>query len=221
MNPPAAARAAILATACLCAAGCAAVTRAVTGGMAAESGDSRHALPPRADDARRSSPPPRTIPVEVLFVRHDPRDPAFGPGLWNHVDEQALDSALRRRLEANGLRAGVVAGTLPADIESRLEPAAAVDPAAPEDAGLRRLLRLLPGRRAEVIAAANVAELVLLEHGIEGVGGATYRAATALFALQIWPDTDNHVRLRLVPEVKHGAVQRSWVGEEGMFRLET
>ncbi|MFM9057755.1 MAG: hypothetical protein ACKOSQ_01280, partial [Planctomycetaceae bacterium] len=47
------------------------------------------------------------------------------------------------------------------------------------------------------------------------------RAATALFALQIWPDTDNHVRLRLVPEVKHGAVQRSWVGEEGMFRLET
>lgn len=178
-------------------------------------------LPARADDGRKASLAPRTIPVEVRFVRHDPRDPAFGPEFWGHVDEQALDSGLRRRLEANGLRAGVVSGKLPAEVAARLEPAAGVDPAAPEDAGLRRLLRLLPGRRAEVIAAANVAELILLEHGTAGVGGATYRDATALFALQAWPDADGHVRIRLVPEVKHGAVQRSWVGEEGMFRLET
>lgn len=188
------------------------------GGFVTTAGDDA-ALPLRAGDGRATAP--RTIPVEVLFVRHDPRDPAFGADLWGQVDEQALDADLRRRLAANGLRAGVISGRLPAEVATRLEPAAGVDPAVPENAGLRRLLRLLPGRRAEVIAAAGVAELILLEHGADGVGGATYRDATTLFAVQAWPDADDHVRLRLVPEVKHGAMQRSWVGEEGMFRLET
>lgn len=178
-------------------------------------------LAARAEDGRKASLLPRTLPVEVHFVRHDPRDAAFGAELWDLVDEQALDADLRRRLAANGLRAGVVTGGLPADAANRLEPAATVDASTPEDAGLRRLLRLLPGRRAEVVATTGLAELVLLEDGADGVRGGTYRDATAQFAVQAWPDADGHVRVRLVPEVKHGAVHRSWVGEEGMFRLET
>lgn len=214
MSLPAAARAALLATVCLFAAGC----RAVMGTtfLARD-------VPPAttgSDADRRASLAPRTLPVEVRFVRHDPRDPAFAATLWDHVDEQALDADLRRRLEANGLRAGVVTGRLPADVAERLEVAAAIDPTAPEDVGLRRILRLLPGKRAEVTAATGLAELVLLERDADGVHGATYRDATALVALQAWPDADGRVRVRLVPEVKHGAAQRSWVGEEGMFRLE-
>lgn len=188
------------------------------GGFVTTAGDDA-ALPLRAGDGRATAP--RTIPVEVLFVRHDPHDPAFGVDLWRHVDEQSLDADLRRRLESNGLRAGVVTGTLPADVASRVVPPAAAAPAEPADTGLRRMLRLLPGRRADVVAAAGLAQLVLLERGAEGVGGATYRDATALFALQAWPDADGRVRVRLVPEVRHGALRRSWVGEDGMFRLET
>jgi hypothetical protein len=214
MNPRAALPAAILATVCALAAGCRAVTA-----TALLAGDEPVATD--GDAGRRSSLVPRTLPVEVHFVRHDPRDPAFGADLWNHVDEQALDADLRRRLAANGLRAGVITGRLPADVADRIEPATAVDPAAPEDAGLRRLLRLLPGKRAEVVATTGLADLVLLEHGAEGVTGATYRDVTAQFALQAWPDADGRVRIRVVPELKHGAVRRSWVGEEGMFRLET
>lgn len=215
MNPPCAALAAILATACVLAAGCRAVTD-----TALFARDDAPA-PAAADAERRASLAPRTIPIEVVFVRHDPLDPAFGTRLWDHVDEQALDPGLRRRLGNNGLRAGVVTGRLPADVAARLEPAASVDPTAPEDAGMRRLLRLLPGRRAEVVASTGLAELVLLERGAEGVRGATYRDPTALVSLQAWPDADGRVRVRLVPEVKHGPVQRSWVGDEGMFRLET
>lgn len=199
--------------ACALAAGC----RGPGGAMLAAWDDTT--LPPaRVNDERQ---PPRTIPVEVLFVRHDPRDPAFGTDLWRHVDEQAFGADLRRRLEANGLRTGVVTGTLPADVGSRLAPAAGEDPAEPGSTGLRRTLRLLPGRRAEVIAAAGLPELVLLERGADGVGGGTYRDATTLVSLQAWPDADGRVRVRIVPEIRHGDVRRSWVGEEGMFRLET
>lgn len=216
MNPPPAARATILATACLVAAGCSALS-----GTAWLMPDADRAQGLTDAEARRRSLAPRTLAVEVRFVRHDPRDPAFGAGLWRHVDEQALDSGLRQRLGAAGLRAGVVTGSLPAEVAAALEPASAVDPTAPEDAAARRVLRLLPGKRAEVIATAGLAELVLLERGADGIRGGTYRDATALVGLQAWPDADGLVRLRLVPEVKHGAVQRSWVGEEGMFRLET
>jgi len=221
MTAPAAARAAFVATACLLGAGCAALTDVPSIVRVWPARDDGSSLPRREADERRASLAPRTLPVEVHFVRHDPRDPAFGDALWQHVDEQSLDTDLRRRLRANGLRAGVVTGRLPATIADRLAPPAAVDPAAPEDAGLHRLLRLLPGKRAEVIAAAGIGELVLLEHGSAGVAGGTYRDATALVSLQAWPDADGRIRIRMVPEVKHGAIQRSWVGEEGMFRLET
>ena len=219
MNPPAAAGAALLAAACLVAAGCAAISDATSTGRIWPAADAESAVPARDTDERQAHAP-RTIPIEVTFVRHDPRDPAFGADLWRHVDEQALDADLRRRLDANGLRAGVVTGTLPADVARRLEPSAAIDPSDPNASGLRRLLRLLPGRRADVVAAAGLAELVLLERGSDGVGGGTYRDATTLVSLQAWPDADGRIRIRLVPEVRHGAVRRSWVGEEGMFRLE-
>jgi len=211
MTPPAAVHAAILAAICAVAVGCRAVTSTA---LVADD------EPVTADAARRASLVPRTLPLEVHFVRHDPRDPAFHGELWNHVDEQALGADLRGRLAANGLRAGVITGPLPGDVAARLDAVTAVDPAAPEDAGLRRLLRLLPGKRAEVVAVSALAELVLLEHGTEGVSGATFHDVTALFAMQAWPDADGRVRVRIVPELKHGPVRRSWVGEEGMFRLE-
>ena len=71
------------------------------------------------------------------------------------------------------------------------------------------------------LAAAGAAELVLLEERDDGVHGGTYRDATALVALQAWPAADGRVRLEAHPEIRHGPVRRSWVGEEGMFRLET
>lgn len=213
--PAAAALLGLVAAASLLAAGC----RTITGGVLDAQDDPAAAAD--VDAARRASRIPRTLPVEVHFVRHDPRDPAFGADLWNAVDEQALDADLRRRLAANGLRAGVVTGQLPAEIGDRLVPAATIDPAAPEHAGLVRRLQLLPGKRAEVIAATGLADLVLLERGAEGVRGATYRDATALFALEARPVADGRVRIRIVPEVKHGAVRKTWEGEEGLFRLET
>jgi hypothetical protein len=192
-----------------------------------------HALTtPRGDpplvvgaDPAPASQTPRTIPVEIIFVRFDEHDATLRDEAWNAIDEQACDEALRGRLATNGLRVGVVSGDLPPHIAERILPdrtaAAPGDTAVAETPFSRRLLRLLPGRRSEIIAAAGIDELVLLETGDGQVRGGTFRDATGLFSLQVRPAADGRVRIDLVPEIKHGPLERSWVGEDGMFRMET
>jgi hypothetical protein len=169
--------------------------------------------------AARRPAPPAPLELEVVFLRHEPRDPFLGAALWDLVDEQAIDEGTRRRLAANGLRGGVVTAGLPAPLAERLE-AAAREPAL-DAPGTLRVLRLLPGRRAEVMATSIRPDLIVLEHDGESVRGATYHDASGLVALRAWPAPDGRVRIEAVPEFKHGPARRTWVGEEGAFRLET
>lgn len=167
----------------------------------------------------------RTIPLELLFVRASPEDDMLRDALWQFVDEQALPADLRGRLAANGLRVGIVTGHLPPHLAARFTAAAADMPDTvplPTDAAVsRRLMRLLPGRRGEILTASRVEELVLLEQSGGEVRGGTYRDASPLFAVQVQPAADGRVHVELTPEIRHGPLEKSWVGEDGMFRLES
>lgn len=172
--------------------------------------------PPTAD---------RTIPLELTFVRCDADDPLLRDEFWQFVDEQAIPTDVRGRLAANGLRVGVVGVHLPSHLAARFSAASSDGPASgalPTDAAVsRRLVRLLPGRRGEIVAAARVRELVLLEHAGGGVRGGSYHDASPLFAVEARPAANGHVHLQVRPEIRHGPLEKSWVGEAGMFRLET
>ena len=176
-----------------------------------------------ADRAGAARPATRTIPLELVFVRCDEHDPELRDELWQFVDEQGFDADLRRRLAANGLRAGIVGGHLPPHLAERFTGAEASgpEPLATDATVSRRTLRLLPGRRGEVVMATGIRELVLLEHADGGVRGGTYADASPLVVLRAKPAADGRVELEAVPEIRHGPVEKSWVGEDGMFRLET
>jgi hypothetical protein len=166
----------------------------------------------------------RTIPLEVLFIRSAADDVQLRESIWDHVDEQAIPAERRRALNANGLRAGVVTGELPAEFVARLA-ASSVDEPAGDVVGIdpgrsRRRLQLLPGRRSELVTATRLPSLVLLEQCAGEVRGGTFHDATPLLALAAQPAADGRVRLEAVPEIKHGPVEKSWAGEDGMFRLE-
>lgn len=172
--------------------------------------------------ARSAGPSVRTIPVELLFIRHDEHDTALRDELWKFIDEQAVPADQRRRLNANGLRAGVVDADLPEHLAARLDPPdePAGELAGEQKAGERRTLRLLPGGRGEIVVAAPREEMVVLEHR-DGVGtGATFRDATGLFDIRLAPAADGRVRITLTPEIGHGPRERTWVGEEGALRME-
>jgi len=70
------------------------------------------------------------------------------------------------------------------------------------------------------VTASGVRELVLLEQADGEVRGGTYRDASPLFIVEAWPAADGRVRLEVTPEVRHGPVEKSWVGEDGMFQLQ-
>lgn len=167
----------------------------------------------------RRPPASRPLEVDVVFLRHEPHDAVFGADLWTLVDEQAIDERTRRQLSANGLRGGVVIGDVPAPLASRLAEAAG-EPAL-DAPGTLRVLQLLPGRRAEIVATTLRPELVVLENDGETVRGTTYHDASGVVAIRAWPAADGRMRIEAVPELKHGPSRRTWVGEEGAFRLET
>lgn len=175
-------------------------------------------------------PVARTLPLEVFFVRCPEDSLARLDDLWARVDEQMIDDAVRRRLAANGLRAGVLMGDLPPAILAEAEPPVAAGEEVPADAVnsadanppvVRRVLRLLPGRESEVVSLKSVPELVVMEHDDDGVRGASYSDALPHFSLRARPAPDGRTRVDLVPVIRHGPVERSWIGEDGAFKVET
>jgi len=170
-----------------------------------------------------------TLPMEVLFVRRGEDRGAEVESLWGDVDEQAIDPAVRRRLAANGLRAGILRGGLPEPLVADAEPplSSADDPAPASPAAdanppvVRRVLRLLPGRESEVVGLKAAPNLVVMEADDDGLHGASYADALPHFSLRAWPAADGRVRVELVPVIRHGPVERSWVGEDGAFKVET
>ena len=183
-----------------------------------------------ASDTRPSL---QTVSLELIFARCGSADRHLREELWGLIDEQIFDDGLRRQLHANGLRAGVITAQLPPHLAERFLPdttaanqPAGVNPA--ENTGLferpaavRRLVQLLPGRGSEVVSAAGIPELVLLEHDDAEIRGGTYQEASAVFSLIAWPAADGRVRLEVTPTIKHGKSERTWIGEDGIFRLET
>ncbi len=171
----------------------------------------------------------QTLPLEVFFLRCELAH-AGHDELWDRVDEQVIDASIRRRLAANGLRAGILLGQLPEPILAALEPPVSAGPGGPPppanaaDASppvVRRVLRLLPGRESELVALKSIPDLVVLEQEEDGLRGGNYTDAVPHFTLKAWPAADGRVRVDLVPVIRHGPMERSFVGEDGAFRVET
>ena len=170
---------------------------------------------------------PKTIPCELVFVRFGEHDEQLTSDIWNLADEQVLASDVRRRLQANGLRVGVVAAALPPQLQQRfgtpLDPALDTTSMASlveAPAVVRRALRLLPGRENEVLAASGADELIVMESIDGSVRGATYHDASAVFVVRAWPVANGRVRVQVCPVIKHGPTERTLVGDDGVFRLE-
>lgn len=174
-----------------------------------------------------------SVVLDVLFVRFPEGDRELNGPVWQEIDELHFTADTQRRFAANGLRAGVISGPLPLQIEKLLQ--LTDKPSTEQDAGSKvdvdrtpvvkqRQLRVQAGRRSNIIMLGEterVPEMSLLVRSDDGqVKGRTFRDVMGMFALRSYPQGDGGVRLDFVPELEHGTAQKRFVPGDGMFKVE-
>lgn len=172
------------------------------------------------------------VVLDVMYVRFSPQDATMNESVWQEIDELHFPPDVRRRLEANGLRAGIISGPLPIELEKRLE---LKEKSTPEDEEKtvdvdrpvtirRRQLHVRNGKKSNILVLGERErrpELTALLKSDDGrVEGKTYRQVLGLFAARAYPEGDGSVRLEMTPEIEHGESQKRFIPGDGMFRIE-
>ena len=175
---------------------------------------------------------PGSVVLEVFSIRLPPGEPDLGSRVWEEVDEQHFPVEVRRKLEKNGFRAGILAGQIPPSLVAtagferqaeRRRRGPAGENRGPRDAraGYVAALADPAGQRYEIAASGVIEKMPVLVSEAGEIRGLTYEQAQGIFALHVAPQPDGRVQLELVPEIHHGENRQHWVGDQAIFRLET
>jgi hypothetical protein len=143
---------------------------------------------------------------------------------------------VRRRLLANGFRAGVLGTQLPASLLGKLD-----QPDAPsvtdqktgetvvtdlerEPRVTRRAVQVRGGRRSKIITCGERERLtelsVFLRTDDDSVAGHTYAKVLGMLEVRAFPLGDSRVRLESIPVIEHGDQQRRYETREGILNVE-
>lgn len=156
---------------------------------------------------------PDSVVLELTFVRFPLGRADLDQELWTEVDEQKLPLAVRRSLEEQGMRAGVLSGYLPRSLEKELAKQPAPSPSSEaavinfdtESTITTRHVQARPAKRVEVVAAGPYPRLPVFEIDAGGsLEGRDYTDAECCFMLRAWPRANGNVRLDLLPELHYG-----------------
>lgn len=172
---------------------------------------------------------PESVVLEVCFVSTDGDDQIAEEDFWDQVDEQQLASDIRPRLASNGFRAGLVGLQLPIPLRRQLDSLEDQAASGGEDTVVVesefvpcfRRIQCRAGKRSEIIASPAREKLVVLLEKDGKVDGRTFHAGQCLIAVKSFPQPDGRVHVELVPEVHYGQPRSVWIGQNGVFRLDT
>lgn len=175
---------------------------------------------------------PGSTVIDIFFIRLPLGEPDLNSRVWEEVDEQHFPVEVRRNLEKNGFRAGILAGQIPAllarllDLKGRpgtsgeVQQVKTSDLAAPARVSSQHM-QTRAGQRYEIAASGVIEKMPVLVSEAGEIRGLTYEQAQGIFALQVAPQPDGRVQLELVPEIHHGQNRQRWVGDQSIFRFET
>jgi hypothetical protein len=175
--------------------------------------------------------PPGSVAVEVFSICLPPDNPELAARVWEEVDEQDFPVEVRRRLEKNGFRMGILAGQIPPALSQLLElkgkPGAGGDVQRVNVAELATPARVTiqhmqtqAGQRYEIAASSVLDKMPVLAAEAGEIHGLTYEQAQGIFAMHVTPQPDGRVELELTPEVHHGQAKQHRVGDQAFFRWE-
>jgi len=151
---------------------------------------------------------PKRCALKFMIVTKPVSDTVMSNRLWTVVDDQVLPDATREALATNGLRTGVVTGELPPEVQEVLNapPPNRIDPA---------LVIIAGGENTLVEMGASSPSLDLIVNRDGKAVGKVYDQAKGCLRLTPNYEGENGVSLRIVPELHHGPVKRSWSTVQG------
>lgn len=181
---------------------------------------------------------PDSVAMEIIWARFPANDPVLEDAAWQDIDEAQIDPAVRRELTNNGLRAGIISGSMPPAISKVLHQGASIESAkdgnaknaanSPQSQASEllaepivhgRSCRLRRNQRFEIQASETYPSLPLLISGGTELGGRTFEQAQAIYALRVDPRPDRAAIVELTPELHHGAPRLRYTGgDDGILR---
>src|SRR3954463_13919978 len=60
-----------------------------------------------------AQPSPDSVALEIIWARFPANDPVLDDAAWHEIDETQIEPAVRRELVNNGIRIGVISGSVP------------------------------------------------------------------------------------------------------------
>jgi hypothetical protein len=172
---------------------------------------------------RPANTAPDSVALEIFEARVPLDQDERVEGLWQYVDEQCLDADLRRRLLANGLRAGVVGGTPPDELsdllglQCELSENAVERVISPQSAVPRVTRRVVQVNRLEqrmIQASDTRAEVDVLLSEDGRLHGNTYRQVEGRYELRAESAPGQRISVSLVPELHHGELRNRYAGSD-------
>jgi hypothetical protein len=170
-----------------------------------------------------------SVALEIFHARVPLEQNDDADAVWNQIDEQCFSADLRGRLVANGLRAGVVGGTLPAELARLLELRSDIAEASTErviTAGTavpqvtRRVVQVNRREPTSIQASEVRAEADVLFVEGERLRAQTYRQVEAIYSLRAEAVDGERVRVQLIPELDHGELRTRYAGsDQGIFLM--
>jgi hypothetical protein len=181
---------------------------------------------------------PDSVTMEIVWARFPANDPVLDDAAWRDIDETQIDPVVRKELVNNGIRAGVISGSLPPAIDKVLHQGA---PAEHQTAGSAtnsvstkksqstelltepiihgRTRRLRRNERFEIQASEPYPSMPLLISNGAELTGHTYEQADAIYSLRVDPRPDRSATVELTPELNHGTPRLRYSGgDDGILR---
>jgi hypothetical protein len=164
-------------------------------------------LPPVVGGGGKMISPKRNA-IQMKIAARPLEDEVLGDVLWNAADVQSVPDEARQVLAANGLRAAVITGELPTQVQAVLDapPPNRIDP---------MILVLNNGDGLGVPIGTDTAKLEIMFNRQGKVVGKTFEDARGQLRISANQDADEGVKVRITPELHHGPVRQGWEAAPG------
>jgi hypothetical protein len=172
-------------------------------------------------------PAPDSVTIDVTFVHVPPDTEYLAEELWRDVDEQHLPTELRRRLEANGFRCGMIGSQYPEALEELIAHTENKDqfdtemgaPRVGKATGRKRI-QCRSGKLSKLITSETYPQMAVMTNDDGELRGRSCNNAHCEFSMRSFTLGDGRVRFELTPEIHHGVPKQTIVGGQNAFRFD-